>query len=150
MNLSEAIHSYPEIKKLYDLIEDHSIRLTVLPKTSELLDASFQEIQMTTSSGEYKIPVDDELQDADLGNPALILHLVIYAIEEYEDCDDFLVWSTAYGLDPSVQIHLDWYKQLGVVTPKIRSIIGPEITGISDYDWQLNAGAAQALRELSE
>lgn len=149
MNLTEAISSYPEIKKLYDLIEKQSIRLTVLPKTSEFLGTSFQKIQMSSLSGEFKIPVDDELQDTDLGNPALILQLVIYAIEEYEDCDDFLVWSTAYSLDPENPIYLDWHKQLGEVTPKIRKMIGPDITGISDFDWQLNAGAAQALRELN-
>jgi hypothetical protein len=42
------------------------------------------------------------------------------------------------------------YRDLGKTIPKIRDIIGTDINDISDYDWELNAGAAQALRELDQ
>ncbi len=150
MNLAEIKSTYPEVKELYDSIEEFKINLTVLPITQVLKDACFIDIKMDSSSREFTIPVDDEFQDARTGNPALLLQLIIYAIEEYEDCEDFLVWSTAYGLDASDPTHLDWYKRLGQSAPKFRELIKADISGISDYDWQLNAGAAQALRELDQ
>ncbi|MEP0553158.1 MAG: hypothetical protein ABJE29_02330, partial [Balneola sp.] len=61
----------------------------------------------------------------------------------------FLVWSTAFGLSSKDPFILDMYRGLGKTIPKIRDIIGTDINDISDYDWELNAGAAQALRELT-
>ncbi|MFV1884773.1 MAG: hypothetical protein ACMZ7B_09815 [Balneola sp.] len=149
MNLQEAKETYSEIRELYSAIEKLQIGFRVLPVSKELEEASFRKILIRFGSTDFSIPVDDEYKDADLNNPALLLQLVIYAIEEYEDCDDFLVWSTAYGLNTSSPIHLNWYRKLGEVAPKIREIIGTGISGISDFDWQLSAGAAQALRELN-
>lgn len=148
MTLSDIKGKYPEVKELYDIIEEHEIKLTVLPITPAFKDAYFREVRLSTPSIEFTAPVDDELEDSNSGNPALLLQLIFYAIEEYEVCEDFLVWSTAYGLDASNPIHLDWYRRIGIITPEFRKIISTEVSGISDYDWQLNAGAAQALREL--
>lgn len=150
LTISEAKTAYLEIKELYSVIDKSGLGFEVLPLNKELEKASFREILFRFDSSDLIIPVDDEYEDTDLNNPALLLQLVIYALEEYEDCEDFLVWSTAYGLSASNPVHLDWYRQLGEVVPKIREIIGFDISGISDFDWQLNAGAAQALRELEE
>ena len=51
-------------------------------------------------------------------------------------------------LNASDPFSLDLYRRTGEMVPKIRAIIGTDFKGISDFDWQLNAGAAQALREL--
>ncbi|MBO6522905.1 MAG: hypothetical protein JJ971_03695 [Balneolaceae bacterium] len=150
MTLSDIKGKYPEVKELYDIIEEYEIKFLLLPVTPALKGAYFREIQLSTPSIEFTIPVDDELDDANSENPALLLQLIIYAIEEYEDCEDFLVWSTAYGLDASNPTHINWYKRLGKITPAFRKIIRADVAGISDYDWQLNAGAAQALRELDQ
>ncbi len=149
MTLSEAKAKYPEIVELYSLIDARNLILRALPLSKQFEEVSFREVTLKFNAQTFTIPVDDEFKDADSGNQALLLQLIIYAVEEYEDCEDFLVWSTAYGLNASNPIHLDWYRQLGDVVPKIREIIGKKISGISDFDWQLNAGAAQALRELN-
>lgn len=150
MTQPEAKEKYPEIRELYSTIEKFQIASSVLPLTKELEEASFREISIRLNSTDFTIPVDDEYEDAESGNPALLLQLVIYAIEEYESCADFLIWCTSLGLNASNPTRLKWYRQLGEIAPKIREIIGTEISGISEFDWQLNAGAAQALRELNK
>ncbi|GAB5410426.1 MAG: hypothetical protein BalsKO_27910 [Balneolaceae bacterium] len=149
MTESEIRIKYPGVDILYDLLEHKKIFLKTLPLTRELNAASFCEIKFICPVLTCTIPVDDEYEDVESGNQALLLQLVIYMIEEYEDCDDFLIWTTAYGLDSSNTTHNEWYKQLGICAPRIRRVLGLNISGISDYDWQLNAGAAQALREIT-
>ena len=148
MTEKEIRSLYPVVETLYKLIEENEIQLTALPKTKSLEDISFREIDFLSPSYTCTLPVDDEYKDADLDNQALLLQLIIFAIEEYEDCDDFLVWCTAFGLNASDSLSLVLFKRTGEIVPKIRAIIGTDFHGISDYDWQLNAGAAQALREL--
>ncbi len=148
MNEKEIRSFYPVVESLYKLIEENEIQLTALQKTKRLEDISFREIDFICPSYTCRIPVDDEYEDADLGNQALLLQLIIFAIEEYEDCDDFLIWCTAFGLNASYPLSLVLYKQTAESTKRIRAIIGSDFHGISDYDWQLNAGVAQALREI--
>ncbi|XWN37033.1 MAG: hypothetical protein ROO71_13860 [Balneola sp.] len=146
MTLQEAKQEYPQIDSLYSIIESKNIELTPLPKTPELSDIYFREIEFKSDGFISIIPLDD----AESGNPALLLQLVIYAVEEYEAYDDFLIWCTAFGLNVSDPFILNLYKELGTIIPKVSGIIGTNINDISDYDWELNAGAAQALRELDE
>ncbi len=150
MTLQEVKQKYPQIESLYSIIESKNIELTPLPKTPKLSAIYFREVEFKSDGFTSTISLDDEYDDAESGNPALLLQLVIYAVEEYEACDDFLVWCTAFGLNASDPFILNMYKKLGAIVPKIRGIIGTNINDISDYDWELNAGAAQALRELDK
>ncbi len=149
MTEKEIRIAYPEVDALYSLIESKKIELTVLPVIDKLEDISFREIRFQNHSYSCTFPVDDEYNDATVNNPAILLQLILYSIMEYEDCEDFLAWSMAFGLNASDSFSLDLYRRTGEMAPKIRSIIGAEFKGISDFYWQLNAGAAQALREIN-
>ncbi|HCI72345.1 MAG TPA: hypothetical protein DF712_12475 [Balneola sp.] len=150
MKLDEARQRYPQIAALYSIIEDKKIKLTALPTNPKLDSIYFREIEFSSQDFSAIIPLDDEYEDVEKGNQALMLQLIIYAVEEYEDREDFLVWSTAFGLNSNDPFILNMYRDLGKTIPKIRDIIGTDINDISDYDWELNAGAAQALRELDQ
>lgn len=150
MKLEEAKQKYPQIAALYSIIEDKKIKMTALPTNPKMGSIYFREIEFISQDFSVVIPLDDEYEDVEKGNQALLLQLIIYAVEEYEDCEDFLVWSTAFGLNSNDPFILDMYRDLGKTIPKIRDIIGTDINDISDYDWELNAGAAQALRELDQ
>lgn len=149
MKLDEARQRYPQIAALYSIIEDKKIKLTALPTNPKLDSIYFREIEFSSEDLTAVISLDDEYEDVEKGNQALMLQLIIYAVEEYENCEDFLVWSTAFGLNSKDPFILDMYRGLGKTIPKIRDSIGTDINDISDYDWELNAGAAQALRELT-
>ena len=150
MKLDEARQRNPQIAALYSIIEDKKIKLTALPTNPKLDSIYFREIEFSSQDFSAIIPLDDEYEDIEKGNQALMLQLIIYAVEEYEDREDFLVWSTAFGLNSNDPFILNMYRDLGKTIPKIRDIIGTDINDISDYDWELNAGAAQALRELDQ
>lgn len=150
MKLDEARQRYPQIAALYSIIEDKKIKMTALPTNPKMDSIYFREIEFSSQDFSAIIPLDDEYEDVEKGNQALMLQLIIYAVEEYEDREDFLVWSTAFGLNSNDPFILNMYRDLGKTIPKIRDIIGTDINDISDYDWELNAGAAQALRELDQ
>ncbi|HAW78706.1 MAG TPA: hypothetical protein DCX27_02690, partial [Balneola sp.] len=115
------------------------IKLTALPTNPKLDSIYFREIEFSSQDFSAIIPLDDEYEDVEKGNQALMLQLIIYAVEEYEDREDFLVWSTAFGLNSNDPFILNMYRDLGKTIPKIRDIIGTDINDISDYDWELNA-----------
>lgn len=150
MTIEEAKHKYPQIAELYSILEYKKIKLTALPTNPKMDSIYFREIEFNSKEFSAVIPLDDEYGDAEKGNQALILQLIIYAVEEYEDCEDFLVWSMAFGLNSNDPFILNMYRDLGKTIPKIRDVIGTDVNDISDYDWELNAGAAQALRELDQ
>lgn len=148
MTEKEIREKYGVIDSLYKLIESNDIVLTILPEIPEMKAVSFREIEFKSPKCTCIIPVDDEYDDARNPNPVILLQLILHSCYEYEDHDDITTWSTAYGLDISIPLTLSIYKTLGEVVPKIRRIVGNDIEEISDYDWQLDAGAARALREL--
>lgn len=150
MTKKEIRAKYPEVDALYLHIENKGIKLSALSITEKLDSISFREIEFSSPEYSCLFPVDDEYEDADSDNQAILLQLILYSIMEYEDSDDFLVWSTAFGLNASDPFSLDLYRRTGEMAPKIRVIIGNDFRGISDFDWQLNAGAAQALRNIKE
>lgn len=151
MTPEEARKTHSEVDSLFNLIEKYHIELNLLPSKQWFSDISFREIEFRSADYSCIIPVDDEYNDANSSNPPILLQLVLHMCYEFEDCEDFLVWSKAYSLvdasDPDV---LDLYRTLGNVVPKILDIIGREEAGVSDFDWELDAGAAQALRKLAK
>lgn len=89
MKLDEARQRYPQIAALYSIIEDKKIKLTALPTNPKLDSIYFREIEFSSQDFSAIIPLDDEYEDVEKGNQALMLQLIIYAVEEYEDCEDF-------------------------------------------------------------
>ncbi|MEQ9307973.1 MAG: hypothetical protein RLN90_00860 [Balneolaceae bacterium] len=150
MTKEQVRFKYPEVEELFLILERNKIDLNVLPNSSALDSISFIEIEFNSPTFSCNIPLDDEYEDSKLVIPVLLLQLILHACYEFEDHDDITGWSTAFGLDISKPLTLDLYKQTAEIVPQIRKIIGKDLQGVSDYDWQLNAGAAQALRELQK
>ena len=89
MTLEEAKHKYPQIAALHSILEVKRIKLTALPTNPKMDSIYFREIEFSSEDLTAVIPLDDEYEDAEKGNQALMLQLIIYAVEEYEDCEDF-------------------------------------------------------------
>lgn len=89
MTLEETKQKYPQVAALYLIIEDKNIKLTALPTNSKMDSIYFREIEFINEDFSAIIPLDDEYEDVEKGNQALMLQLIIYAVEEYEDCEDF-------------------------------------------------------------
>ena len=150
MTSEEVRKTHPEIDSLFNLIEKYHIELNLLPSKQWFSDISFREIEFTSMDYSCIIPVDDEYNDAKSSIPPILLQLILFMCYEYEDCEDFLAWSKAYSLNASDSDVFDLYRTLGNVVPEILDIIGREEVGVSRFDWELDAGAAQALRKLAK
>lgn len=90
--------------------------------------------------------VDDEYKDFELNKPAMNLCLVLRELEAYQEEEDILKWCNLKGLTPGTVGVLSYYKGLATIHKVVNEILGTIDPQISDFDFGLNAGAAQALR----
>ena len=94
-----------------------------------------------------RITVRDEYGDARPDNPALCLALLDMQFRELSDAGGEMArWAIAEGLDPA-KTRAD-FEQNEAARAAFLAAYGPIPDVVSDLDWQLNAGAAQALRAL--
>lgn len=90
--------------------------------------------------------VDDEYNDFAINKPALNLCLLLRELEDYQEEDDILKWCNLKGLNPGDTGVLEYYRGLTSIHTDVKNILGTIDPQISDFDFGLNAGAAQALR----
>ena len=90
--------------------------------------------------------LDDEYQDLKVGNPLLDICLVYIELEDYEYHEDITTWCQGRGIEPTDKV-INYYRNLAELYREIESRIGKIKCPVSDYDFEMNAGAAQALRE---
>ena len=84
-----ANQDYPEIVALNDALAEHVLRISVAPAEERLQHVFYKRITLTLRPNrvQLSIPVEDDCDDADDDNPALMLHLVLAECELYEDAD---------------------------------------------------------------
>ncbi len=136
---------YPEIEQLSSLRKQFNISIQVTDTV--LCDKSwFPKVQFNIGNESFEIYVDDEYHDFKIDNPDLHLCLVLRSLEIYDDAEDFLVWCTQLGLEASDPVAREHHMELGSIYSAIEERLGTIDSFISDYDFGLNAGAAQELR----
>ncbi len=136
---------FPEIAKLQAVRLQHQIEIRI---TQEQLcnRADFPKVLFTLDEKTFPIYVDDEYGDLKINNPDLHLCLVLRSLENYADAEDFLVWCTQLGLNSSDTEARNHHLALRTIYPEIATLLGTIDSFISDFDFELNAGAAQELR----
>ena len=142
------MNDYPEIQQLKTLRERYQISIEVL---DEHLDgrSDFKKVLFFIGQDSYEIFIDDEFQDFSTKNIDLHLCLVLRSLEAYQEADDFLVWCTHLGLNASNNEVRRHHMDLDTTYREVEKRIGSIDSFINDLDFQLNAGAAQALRNSS-
>ncbi len=138
--------SYPEIVALNDIYITHKVYIKI--NRSQVLGDQqyYPRVDFKFGGKEFHLFVDDEYDDFRNNYPLLNLCLVLRELEGYDYADDYLVWCQERGLNegnPQVQSN---YKHLGDVYADITSIMGKIDSQVSDFDFEMNARAAQALR----
>lgn len=139
---------YPEIQQLKTLRERYQISIKVL---DEHIDgrSDFKKVHFFIGQDSFELFIDDEFQDFSIKNIDLHLCLVLRSLETYQEAEDFLVWCTHLGLNASNNEVRSHYMDFGTAYREIEKRIGSIDSFISDLDFQLNASAAQALRNSS-
>ena len=141
-----VISDYPELLRLLELYR--KLNPEISPVEGEFLEKEYYPlVHFTLKRTTYSIYIDDEFGDRDLESPLMNLCLVLRALENYLDAEDYLVWCTQHGIDSSSTLAREYHMGLGNVVRDIQKWIDPIDSYISDFDFELNAGAAQFLRE---
>jgi hypothetical protein len=135
----------PEVQALIDALR--RLRLTLEPlDRSAPVGWRWLELRAEAPPAQrWCLAVDDEYGDVDAGGAPLRLHLVLCALEDYEDAEDFLVWAREQGLSSSDPGPREIWLALREVQASLRARLAG-LEPISRFDWQLGAGASDALR----
>ena len=139
--------SYPQIRLFTELAAQ--FRWEVSPGEGLLARHWMCWVQVERAGQSIRMPVDNEYGDAQSGVPAILLQLVLLAMEDYEEAADFLVWMKDLGLRSDTEAWLLIYKEIQENLPALQTWFG-DLEPISNWDWQMHAGAAQELRALAE
>lgn len=141
---------YPEIESLYKLKVKHNLTLSIEKKRGSNV-GSYLTIKITflLNKISISIPTFDERDEANPENQLLMLQMILMECIEYETTSDYLVWCKKGGLNASDTKVMKMYDTIKVEVPKLREIIGNDIVIISDWDFEMNEGAAYELRKMS-
>lgn len=138
---------YLEIKELSDYSERYKMKAIPLAGNYLANDSSFPLIQLFILDEVFEFYVDDEYEDLDVENNLLSICIALRVLESYDYAEDYLIWCTQHGFDASIEEVRVHFKNLGEINSWFQKN-GIQIKSfISDYDFELNAGAAQYLRE---
>ena len=142
---------YPEIVALKALSQRY--RLLALPSDRPPLggEEAMPAVDLYLGNKRYELYAYDEVSDLSENNPLLNLCLVLMALEDYQEEPDYLTWCRSYGLPPANDAIRQWHMSLRSLYPELEKRLGNTIDPfVSRYDWELNAGAAQELRRMSD
>jgi hypothetical protein len=138
---------YPEIQALEAILEKHSFTMEFLEDGFSFCAVSHRWVRFQLNGKNLVLMVDDEYKDFDLNKPAMNLCLFLRELEDYQEEDDILKWCNLKGLKASDSGVLEYYRGLASIYTQVENILGNMNPQISDFDFGLNAGVAQALRK---
>lgn len=140
---------YSEIQSLNQILKNHKIQIS--PSNVHPDFRATENIWMTFQIDQFEtvLLVDDEFKDFERGIKALDLCLVLRELETYAEEEDILRWCTFKNLSVSNHEVIEYYRGLASIYQTVENILGKIDSQISDFDFELNAGAAQALRSLN-
>ena len=131
---------YPEIEQLNALWVRHKVMVKV-DRSEQLNDKSYYPLVHFTISGEqFSLFVDDEFSDFKKN-----YHL-LRELDGYKFTSEYENWCQERFFEPDNEQVKSAFENLRSVTEKVESILGEIDPIISDWDFEMNAGAAQALR----
>ncbi|MFT4816979.1 MAG: hypothetical protein ACI80L_001359 [Pseudohongiellaceae bacterium] len=134
------------IRSIANCYKANNLCLSVLPEKPELADQSLRDIQLKNNDTTLTITVFDEYKDTEIQNPILWLHLILDTCQSFEEASDYDTWRKNEGYQDT-PLYQSLYQQLSNTIPKIRDIIGSEVTAIDYHHIEFNTDIAKALRE---
>ena len=109
------------------------------------LERYMRQITLCLSQDTYTFYVDDEFNEAEKALPSLLLNMILMECTWFEEEADYLTWCGSKGLNAGDETVRRYYMELGHKINSLKTRLGP-LNHTSFYDWQLNAGEAQELR----
>jgi hypothetical protein len=137
-------------RRLNAFIAEHELTITLEAPDPDL--GGFDGVVLVVSASgnpDLRITLFDEYGDARPDNPALCLALLNMQFRELGDAGgEMKRWAIAEGLDPGALKTREAFAQNEAAHVAFLAAYGPIPDVVTDLDWQLDAGPAQALRAL--
>ena len=140
--------SFPctEIEELNALWVKHKVMVRVDRNTLLSNKAYYPLVEFQISGENFSLFVDDEFSDFRKNYPLLNFCLVLRELDGYKYTSEYEVWCQERSFDSSDETIKEAFKNLKYVTNEVEKILGKIDPIISDWDFEMNTGAAQALR----
>ncbi len=135
------------VTDLQTAIKKHNIRFTRDVTPAPFATRYMRQVTLFIGSDQLTFQLDDEYGLVDNAAPELLLNMLLMECTWYEEEDDYLTWCTSKGLVAGDAVVLEYYRELGERVSSVRTGL-PNLAHTSFFDWQLNTGEAQELREL--
>ncbi|MCH2233138.1 MAG: hypothetical protein MK078_02710 [Crocinitomicaceae bacterium] len=136
----------PEIEELSALWVKHKVMVRVDRNTLLSNKAYYPLVEFQISGENFSLFVDDEFSDFRKNYPLLNFCLVLRELDGYKYTSEYEVWCQERFFDSSDETIKEAFKNLKYVTNEVEKILGKIDPIISDWDFEMNTGAAQALR----
>jgi hypothetical protein len=141
-----AVMTHAEITTLAQWRDAHGVEVTADPAGAPV--PGFVRLMVTSSKmPALTVPVSDEFNDGPAGSTLLRLVLIQRAFDGIEYEADAAAWARSESLDPGRSDVLALYQETLTARSRFLAAYGAIPDVIVQLDWELNAGAAQALRE---
>ena len=139
---------YFEINALKEFYTSQKIQVSIL-ESSPVQDTFLA--MLTLGNTSLEVLLLDEYNDRMLPNRLLHVVLVLKELEIIEESTDYLDWCNQQGFSTNDEFLLPYYQKMVNELPKLSSYFpkGKVTSFISDWDIQLDAGAAQFLRNTT-
>jgi len=133
--------------RLDSWLVETGMRLEIVPSEFAILHDDAVDILVHSATlPPLRITVFDEYGDLGTHDARLALVMIGRGFGELDDAGDAVVWARAEGLDPDDPASTRLHQQLSAARAAFLKAWGEPPDVVTDLDWQLNAGTAQALR----
>ena len=137
---------YQEINQLNDFYVKYKFSSKI--DRSEVLGGKtyYPKVNFTLLNQQFYLFVDDEYDDLKKNYPLLNLCLILRELEGYKYANEYEIWYQERYLESSDKKIKSNFRHLKQTYSEIIKIVGKINSYISDFDFGMNAGAAQKLR----
>jgi hypothetical protein len=138
--------SHPEIEQLNEFYLKWKFE-SKTDRTKTLSGKSYYPWVNFKLAGEsFGMFVDDEYEDLRKNYPLLNLCIVLRELEGYDFTPEYKVWCKERMIDAKDKEVREAFLNLQSTYNRVIALAGEVESYVSDFDFELNAGAAQALR----
>lgn len=134
--------SQPSLPQLKELQQKLNFHFTLGERPFDWM----QWVKVTTGQSSWDLLLHDEFHDLDNDKPLVCLYLLLYALEDYQDTEDYLEWCKEYMIKPPEL--LTYYNELGSIYAEFEKMVGTIEIFISSMDYQLRAGEYSELLRM--
>ena len=141
---------FEEIEELIQQYQKHQVTINISKTVFLANNKNCPEIDFQLFGKQFKVFVNDEYNDLLTNSPLLSFYLVLRELEDYENASDYLEWCKHQSYDASNEEIREYHINLYSIHNEVKEMLGTIDSVISNYDFELNTGAAKEIRTMNQ